>query len=381
MFSREFWSSEANHVALNPHHRADSAGLEEFAAELGLHGMCFFQTSGSEGSPKWVALPKEAFLISGQSVNAHFEVKAEDRWLVALPVHHVGGFAIHARAHLSGSGLVQGYSRWQPDAFVEICNHEGITLVSLVPTQVHDLVRNRHHAPPDLRVAIIGGGALSMELAAAAKALGWPVFQTFGMTEAASQIATEPYQERRLASDDLALEVLPHWQVRTDSDGRLLLRGAALARGYALRSEKGIWSWRSIGDELVTRDIVSLCTCGNRHFLRFVGRESGFVKILGELIHLAPLQARIDALSLVHGLALPPVIVSVPDPRRESRLVLVAECAVGAGLIEPFNAITEPLCQISEAVLVSGIPRTSLGKVDASSLQTCLSGMKSAIVR
>lgn len=201
------------------------------------------------------------------------------------------------------------------------------------------------------------------------------------MTEAASQIATEPYLGEGLVTDDLALEVLPHWQVRTDSDGRMLLRGAALAKGYALRSEKGTWSWQAIGDELVTRDIVSLRTCGNRQLLRFVGRESGFVKILGELIHLAPLQARIDSLSLANGLALPPVIVSVPDPRRESRLVLVAECAVGAGLIEPFNAVTEPLCQISHVMLIPGIPRTSLGKVDASALQTCLSGIKSAVVR
>lgn len=160
MFTREFWSSNVNHIALNPHHCVDADGLEEFAAAQGLRGVCFFQTSGSEGSPKWVALPKDAFLISGQAVNAHFEVKVEDRWLIALPLHHVGGFAIHARAHLSGSGLVQDQSRWQPDAFIETCKREGITLVSLVPTQVHDLIRNRRRAPPDLRVAIIGGGGV-----------------------------------------------------------------------------------------------------------------------------------------------------------------------------------------------------------------------------
>jgi O-succinylbenzoic acid--CoA ligase len=381
MFSREFWTSNANHVAVNPHHCADSAGLENFAAGQGMERMCFFQTSGSEGRPKWVALPKEAFLISGQVVNEHFKVIAADRWLIALPAHHVGGFAIHARAHLSGSGLVEDHSRWQPDAFVETCNREGITLVSLVPTQMHDLVRNRLHAPPDLRVAIIGGGAMSMELAAAAKAQGWPVFQTYGMTEAASQIATQSYAGRDLASDDLELDVLPHWQVRTDSDGRLVLRGASLANGYAFHSEKGIWSWQPIGDELVTRDIVSLRTCGRGRLLSFVGRESGFIKILGELIHLAPLQARMDSLSLVHGLAPPPVIVSVPEPRMGSRLLLVTECKAGAALLEPFNAVTEPLCQLSEVIQIPGIPRTSLGKVDATALQTCLSGMISAVIK
>lgn len=381
MFCREFWTSNANHVAVNPHRCADSAGLEKFAADQGLEKMCFFQTSGSEGSPKWVGLQKEAFLISGQVVNEHFKITNADRWLIALPVHHVGGFAIHARAHLSGSGLVEDCSRWQPDAFVETCRREGVTLVSLVPTQVHDLVRNRLYAPPDLRVAIIGGGALPTELTAAARALGWPIFQTYGMTEAASQIATQSYAGRDLASDDLVLDVLPHWQVRTETDGRLVLRGASLANGYAFQSDKGIWSWQPIGDELVTRDIISLSTCGGRQLLRFVGRESGFVKILGELIHIAPLQVRMDSLSLAHGIALPPVIVSVPEPRMGSRLLLVTECKAGADLLEPFNASTESLCQLSEVIQIPNIPRTSLGKVDATALQTCLSGMISAVIK
>jgi o-succinylbenzoate---CoA ligase len=381
MFCREFWTSKANHVAVNPHRSNDSAGLENFAGSLGMEGMCFFQTSGSEGQPKWVALPKEAFLISAQAVNEHFKVTADDRWLIALPVHHVGGFAIHARAHLLRLGLVEDYSRWQPDAFLETCGREGITLVSLVPTQVHDLVINGLHSPPDLRVAIIGGGALPAALAKAARTLNWPIFETYGMTEAASQIATQTYSIRGRPSGDSVFEVLPHWQVRTESDGRLVLSGKALAKGYAFQSPKGTWSWEPIGNELVTRDIISLDTSGSRRLLRFLGRESGYVKILGELIHLAPLQARMDSLSLTHGLALPPVIVSVPDPRQGSRLLLVAETMAGAELLEPFNAVTDSLCQLSEAVLVPQIPRTSLGKVDASALQTCLSNMMPAGIK
>ncbi|HYF37054.1 MAG TPA: AMP-binding protein, partial [Prosthecobacter sp.] len=162
-FSRDFWSGNENYVAANA---AAAQGLTAFAEASELRGMCFFQTSGSEGLPKWVALKKEAFLTSGRAVNAHFEITAHDRWLVALPLHHVGGFAIYARAALSGSPVFQWQApKWNPADFVQVCEEQGITLVSLVPAQVHDLVREKLPCPPSLRAAIIGGGGMSQGLA------------------------------------------------------------------------------------------------------------------------------------------------------------------------------------------------------------------------
>lgn len=375
MFSRDFWTSDANHVAVNPHRPADAQGLAESALELGLMGMCLFQTSGSEGRPKWVALTKEAFLLSAQAVNAHFEVTNADRWLIALPEHHVGGFAIHARAYVSNSTVIKDGLSWRPETFVGTCLSEKITLVSIVPTQVFDLVRHQLHAPDHLRAAVVGGGALSPTLAQAALALGWPIFESYGMTEAASQIATQEYPRKNFVSGSQTLTVLPHWQVRTDRSGRLVICGDSLARFSVIGNVDGQWSWQSVGEAFVTRDIVSLKTCGGRTYLSFIGRESGFVKILGELVHLAPLQSKLDSLSLVHGLVLPPVIATVPDPRSESRLILVTECEMGAGLLEIYNQSAEPLCQLKAVVRVPNIPRTAMGKIDAAALRSCLSEM------
>lgn len=369
MLPADFWTSEECHIAVNPHRGEDAGGLADWAAGQGMKGMCFFQTSGSEGAPKWVALPKEAFLISGRAVNEHFAVTADDVWLIALPLHHVGGFAILARAHLSRSRVVRDESRWHPQGFVELCAREGTSLVSLVPAQVHDLVREKLRCPPRLRAAIIGGGGMSRDLALAARALGWPVFQSYGMTEAASQIATQPYCE---SLDHESLRILPHWQVLVDEAERLALSGPALAQGYASRQTEGSWKWQPLGLELVTRDHVRLWESDGHRWLAFVGRESGFVKILGELVHLAPLQARLEALALRHEVSQVPVIAAVPDARRETRLVLVAEDAPGASLIEAFNTASEPLCQLSEVVRILRIPRSPLGKVNAAALHALL---------
>ena len=377
-FTSTFWETDDNHVAVNPQQPEAASGLTEFASKIGLRGCCFFQTSGSEGAPKWVALRKESLLISGAAVNAHFEITAADRWLVALPLHHVGGFAIHARAYLSSSSVVTGQaSKWEPRAFARDCERLGITLVSLVPTQVHDLVHERIGCPQALRAAIIGGGGMSQTLADQAAALGWRVFQSYGMTEAASQIATQPYNPFGAVFDITTLEVLPHWQVAVDDHERLLLRGEALARGYVTQLPGGEWAWQEISQEegLRTRDLVKVWEHGTRRFLKFIGREAGFVKVLGELVHLAPLQAKVEQLAAAAAWAQTPVIAAVPDARRDARLVLVTEPACGgdaAALVAAFNSDADGLSQISEFVGIPTIPRTSLGKVRMQALEEIL---------
>jgi o-succinylbenzoate---CoA ligase len=368
MFSQDFWTSPTSHVALNPHRPSDAAGLMDFALKQGWQSKCFFQTSGSEGLPKWVCLSKAAFLISAQAVNAHFEVTAADRWLIALPLHHVGGFSIAARAFLSGSSQVQQVERWQPQVFVQLCEREQITLVSLVPTQVHDLVVASLSCPPRVRAVIVGGGGMSQALAESARALGWPVFQSYGMTEAASQIATQP----RDYPEEKGLEVLPHWQVSTDAEGHLLLSGAALAEGYLSRDPEGGWTWSEISKVFTTRDLVRLGESRQRQFLHFIGRESGVIKILGELVHLAPLQARLDEIMLAEGSASSAVIVALPDARREMKLVFVTDSDHGESWLRRYNEGLDSLVQISEIRRIPHIPRTELGKVDVMALKAGL---------
>lgn len=362
------WQGEGNHIAVNPRAPQAAEGLSGFVDGCGLRDLCFFQTSGSEGLPKWVGLAKDAFVISARSVNAHFEIGAEDHWLIALPLHHVGGFAIQARAWLSGSRVTRSEEvKWEPRRFAEVCDQHRITITSLVPTQVYDLVQARVVCPSAMRVVVAGGGGLSQGLADAAAELGWPVFQTYGMTEAASQIAAQPYNSFGALFDVTSLEVLPHWQVETDADERLMVRGPALAKGYAVRSGDGKWSWEPIDGEagLRTRDRVRLWMHGTRQYLRFLGRESGQVKILGELVHLAPLQQRVENLARQLGWRGLPVLVALPDARRGSRLVLVIEGGLGnaESLLAQYQAQTEPLGEISEVRVVPSIPRSDLGKV------------------
>lgn len=369
------WHSLENHLAIDPAKPEGADGLGGFLHRLGLTGLCLFQTSGSEGTPKWVALKKSGFLISGAAVNAHFEVTDQDHWLIALPLHHVGGFSILARAYLSGSRVTQSLEKWQPAAFAKRCQDAEITLVSLVPTQVHDLVRERIECPDCLRAVIVGGGGMSQELADAAQALGWRVFQSYGMTEACSQIATQPYESFGSGFDVKTLEVLPHWQLRVDETDTLYLKGESLAAGYAMRDYSGAWTWAAIPESgLKTRDRVRLWMHGTRQYLQFTGRASGYVKILGELVHLAPLQEKLETFAHQLRSASLPVLVARPDSRAETRLVLVTEgdASEAVQLKELFHQSAPAWLRLVEGVQIQAIPRSDLGKVQTEEMHRML---------
>jgi O-succinylbenzoic acid--CoA ligase len=343
--SAAFWQSDASH-GLSPDAPLDVAP----------HGHLLVKTSGTEGTAKWCALGKLTFLVNAEAVNQHLESTSADRWLIALPTTHVGGFAIYARACLSEAAVVHLDGKWDATRFAQVCRDELITLTSLVPTQVFDLVQQQLAAPDSLRAIVVGGGGLAKDIGQRARDLGWPVLQSFGMTETASQIATEPLEHLRTGFDPDMLEVLRNWRLQTDAEGTLTVGGLALASGFVEAGE-----WKPIGRPLVTRDRVHLWQEGSRQFLRFLGRDSQMLKILGELVALPPLQAKLDALAL--GRAGRCVLVPVDDARRGTALVLVSTDLIAAPLVEQFNAEVQPFERIERFVQLERLPLTDLGKV------------------
>lgn len=380
----DFWRDDnaTAHIAVNPHRMGDATGLAEFAAQgEKTRGLIFFQTSGSEGVPKWVGLSRRAMLASARAVNAHLEGTARDRWLIALPLHHVGGFSILARCHTSGASFFHAEEKWNAAAFATVCGEQRITLASSVPAQVYDLVQAKVEAPSSMRALVVGGGALSKELGTRALEFGWPVLQSYGMTETASQVATEPLEHLRAGFDPESLEVLPCWKVDTTPEGALIVRGAALASGYATRSAEGSWRWQAIDADagFTTRDRVQVWWHGTRRFLRFVGRESSFVKVLGELVSLPALQQRLEILlTEAGGDPRAALIWPVPDARKGTRLILVGEsrhecdAALLESIRERFNLVAPGYERLEALLAVPDIPRSSLGKVDGARMEQML---------
>lgn len=296
------------------------------------NGSIAFATSGSSSKPKWISHTRASLLANAASVNAFLNATKTDRWLCALPIFHVGGMGIFARAHLSGSAVTMLQGKWSPQNFYQALTHDHSTLASLVPTQLHDLVIQELSPPASIRAVIIGGGALEEALKLQARQLGWPVLSSYGLTEAGSQVATEDATG--------ALRLLPRWEARINLQRCLELKGPALAQ---VPTTPDGW--------FVTQDLVSL----DHGYLHWLGRADRVVKILGELVNLDSVEQQ---LSFLAGEAV--VVMALPDSRRQH--ILMASESAGPALSD-YNASCPPFATISGTYADSLIVRSPLGKV------------------
>ena len=368
--SAAFWEEPRPSVFAGPRLQGQARSLEELLAEedWAQNGVVF-ASSGSTGEPKWVLFHKEALLASAAMVNHHLEVQAEDHWLLALPKWHVGGFGVVARVVEAGCRFSEFAGRWDPQRFAKQIDENGATCTSLVPTQVHDLVTEAVVAPGSLRAVVVGGGRLENEAGREARRLGWPVLQSYGMTEAGSQVATASLE---CLDEDFSAESLPvlsGWEVALADGGCLRVRGDALFEGYVVVNGE-VPRLDKVAEDgwFSTSDLVTL----SDGRLTWTGRADRTVKILGELVDVDGLERALfdfaGAVNMAH-------LVDVPDARKGVRLVPIVEGkAEWAGIVDRFNARQAGYARLDPPVAVASIPRTALGKPDLLALRELAQG-------
>lgn len=328
-------------------------------AHFGRTGDTGLLSSGSEGDPKLILISKKALEVSAHQVNAWTLSTKKDVFLRALPRHHMGGFALEFRAKLLGAAF-HVLEDWSAATFLEMVRARSASVVSLVPTQVFDLLA-LGPAPKSLRVVFVGGDRLDSDLYLRAKALGYPILPTFGMTECASQVASAPLVSAyRSEALDEFLPVLPHVRVRIDAENRLCIRSEALCRGWVdLRARKFI----DLGPEFETQDAALLRNVGGSMAIKPLGRMSLQRKVLGELVSLQKIESE-----FARHLPFDLCVISFDHARRGTEVALVV-AATPRQVEEQFEALT----QIQESLsgperalslfVVDTIPRGELGKV------------------
>jgi len=328
-----------------------------------------FQTSGSTGAVKQIVFTKESLLVSAQAVNEWLSVDAASVWGLALPLNHVGGFGVAARAYAAGCGFSVYEGRWDAARFAEWIAREKVTHVSLVPTQIHDLLAADLHAPPSLFAVVVGGGSLSDEVGQAIRDKGWHVLASFGMTEAASQIATQSLAYIGLPFADSPLEILPIWQAQETPDGLLRIKGEALFAGTI---ENGTFRRRE-GEWFNTSDRVTVS--GNT--LTPQGRADSLVKVMGELVDVEAVERRFLELAqstICEGTF---AVIPIPDPRRENALIAVfenpgpaAEAAYAA-----YQSQAPGPERFARFLSLPPFPRSDLGKLRRAELRSICLGL------
>jgi long-subunit acyl-CoA synthetase (AMP-forming) len=196
-------------------------------------------TSGTSSAPKPVELTYGNVLASALASAERLGSGPDDRWLGALPVAHVGGLQVLLRSVIGATTAVL-HDRFDVEAHLRELRSGAITHVSVVPTTLARLLDaglDRAGAP-DLRVALLGGAPAPAPLLERAGVAGIPVAQTYGLTEACSQVTTSAPGEAETAGTPL-----PGTRVRIAAGGEILVTGPTVAPG-ALAGD----GWLHTGD-------------------------------------------------------------------------------------------------------------------------------------
>ena len=155
------------------------------------HPQAIIFTSGTTGYAKGAVITFANHLWSAVGSAFRLGVVPGDRWLACLPLYHVGGLAVLFRACLYGTAVVL-HESFDTATVRRSLRQDDVTLVSLVPTMLSRLLHEGLTADdtPALRLILLGGAAAPAALLAEARTAGLPVAVTYGLTEAASQVAT-----------------------------------------------------------------------------------------------------------------------------------------------------------------------------------------------
>lgn len=329
--------------------------------------LAILYTSGTTGRPKGARLRYESFVWNAAATALHLGSSPDDRWLACLPLFHVGGLAVLVRSVLAGSTVVV-HERFDPQAVARALRDDRLAGASLVPTMLARVLDVSGGAPfsTSLRCVLVGGGPLSEELLARARAARLPVAPTYGLTEATSQVATAPPWE---VASGLAARALPGIEIRIEGEdgailpagraGEVCVRGPTLMSGYHGLAEETSRALR--GGWLHTGDVGVVDHAGR---LRILDRRSDLVVSGGENVY----PAEVESVLARHPGVAEAAVAGEPDRDLGQRVVAAVVPRAGAALREETlrDFCRERLARhkIPKRIsIVSELPKTSSGKI------------------
>lgn len=215
---------------------------DEFAS--GADDAFILLTSGSTSRPKTVPLTHASVCLSAFNVGAAIELGARDRLLSVLPLFHGHGLISGLLAALAAGSSVVCTSGFNASAFFGWLTEFRPTWYTAVPA-IHQAIlreadlQKKRARRSSLRLVRSASTSLAHDVLGGLQALfGVPVIDTYGMTEAATQIAANSLQRQkpgsvgRSAGPELVILDSKGRRLRSCRRGEIALRGATITRGY-----------------------------------------------------------------------------------------------------------------------------------------------------
>ena len=293
-------------------------------------------SSGSTGSPKGIVHTHSSILAGAQASASRLQLSSNDHWLVCIPVSHVGGFSVIARALHTGAALTLHPAF--DAAAVEQALKNGVTHTSLVATTLSRIDTSL------FRTILLGGSSAPDNLPS-------NMITTYGMTETGGGVV---YNGQPL--DNVEIKIV---------DGEIFLRCPMLMRAY--RDDQTVSTedaWYATGD------IGEIDKNGK---LSVHGRQTDMIITGGENVWPSVVENSLASHPIVNQV----VVRGMPDTTWGQRVVAyvvlddsnqTSEASLLSDLREHVKQTLPAFCAPQQIVVLAEIPRTSLGKVDVQAL-------------
>lgn len=328
-------------------------------------------TSGSFGAPKGVLLTQANLVANVEQVAAHIDL--DPAWVMfnPLPTFHcfglTGGVLLPI---LTGMKAFEYPSPLHAKQIMALVPEVKASILLATDTFINQYARV---AGPDdfssLQFVVCGAEKVRDETHHLFNTRygGIPVLEGYGATEAAPVVAVNQPENNRPGTVG---KLLPGMETRLepvegiDRGGRLYLRGPNVMAGYlspddpdAVESLPG--GWHDTGDivEIDADEVICI-----------LGRAKRFAKIGGEMVSLTAVEGLAEAVwpEARHA------VVSVPDPKKGERLVLVTDRpdAEVASLAAWARSHGAPELAVPKRILkVPEVPVLGTGKTDYVAIQ------------
>jgi o-succinylbenzoate---CoA ligase len=314
-------------------------------------------TSGTTGIPKGAMLTAPALIHSASAT--HDRLGGPGTWLLALPAYHVAGVQVLVRSVLAGTVPIEldvsaGFDIAELPSAVAAMG-SGRRYAALVAAQVAKALTDpaATAALAQLDAILLGGGPAPLPVLKSAAAAAITVVRTYGMSETCGGCVYE----------GLPLDGV---EVRIESDGRIVLGGATLAKGYRNPADPDPFAeagW------FRTDDVGMLDDSG---VLRVLGRVDEAISTGG----LTVLPQPVEAVLITHPAIAECAIFGLPDDRLGQRVAAAIVLTPGAApptVVELREHVAQTLDATAaprELHIVDQLPRRGIGKLDRRVLVT-----------
>jgi len=203
-------------------------------------------TSGTTSRPKMVPLSQRNLCVSARSIARSFALTAEDRCLNVMPLFHIHGLIGAVLSSLSAHSSVVCTPGFASAKFFAWLDEFAPTWYTAVPT-MHQEILARAEANREIiarrRLRFIRSCSASLAptlLDALEKEFQAPVLESYGMTEAAHQMASNPLPPRAHKHGSVGVASGPEVAIMdaggtlltAGATGEVVIRGANVTGGY-----------------------------------------------------------------------------------------------------------------------------------------------------